>query len=389
MLPFLFLLSNDFNWKCEAPLNHSNPISGATLLSFNLYTRHGLRTPQDTWLPSDERGSWICDNDVSHSPRMNFVKSSTSSRRVHIIYSPKYVEFPPNCAPGDLLVSGMEELSNLGRYYRSFLIDEMKFLPSSLNKSLISVFSTYVTRAQQSAASFLNTFYPPEQPNEIIDILTGSSSNDFLFPSDQLCQDYNDAFSNFTSTEIFKERAEAAKEFYKPVYDQYNLEWDGINWLWIGDMFSSFNCTNQDLPPVITQEIFEQSQRDLAYNVFGPGDLEGFRGVGGAAILRNLISEVDSQINGTTSVRFRLYSGHDITIAGIMNVLGHSGTLTYPFASHLAVELWKKNDEIIIRFALNGDPVTIDLFDNNSEIEYNEFKEKIVPYLQFCKEEYP
>ncbi|OHT06690.1 histidine acid phosphatase [Tritrichomonas foetus] len=399
----LFCLSyliKSYSLQCSSPLKHAEPVKNAKLVSFALYLRHGMRTPLMPYTNRTYIGQWICDSESAYAPRNHFsVHKDGISRRYFNQLDRTLVEFPPNCQTGDLLLQGMEQHHELGEFYRNYLVEELHFLPKLVHPELMKLRSSFVERTFRSAESFLAGFYPPVTPGERLSIITGTDSSDFLYPDAYFCSDLMKDWEKFTSSEKFIERREKARVLYKDLYNRLNLTFDGENWLYIGDYLNTMTCTNQELPDfvkeVVTDELFEQTQKDIAYYSYGHYSIR--RGVGASAILRDLFNNIDAQLEGKAEERFFLYSAHDSTLASILSAFGIYSEELPTYRSHLAFEIWENeaNDkggskEKYVRVVFNGEPIVLDQENKNVFVKYSDLKLELAQagVLDYCRKEY-
>jgi acid phosphatase len=383
MLLFFLPSAFSYDFNCTAPLSHASPPPGGSLLSFALFLRDGLGTPASLWLPKNASGYWICDSDTAPAPRVHLANYSGALRRYATPYDPALVDYPPTCGVSDLTVQGMRSQTELGSFYRDFLVNEMKFLPSDISPSILNLRSSYPDNAFRSAESFLNSFYPPAHPGEFLEITTGSAYADPLYIDyDGICGDITAAWKSFTGSALFEERKEQAKTVYKALFEKLNKTIDDTNWMKVGDWATSAFCGGQPLPGEVTDEVFAQAIADLALFSWGP--LNQTRGVGASAILRQLFSAFDESLAGRSPEKFFLFSGHEATLVALLSTIGVRRQSVSPFMSHLAVEVWAVGGVQKVRFVLNGDPVGIDLFGGESLVEYKQLKDALDPYLHYC-----
>ena len=380
------LCASVFEFDCAAPLKHADPVPGATLQVFSLLTRHGLRAPNEPWVPDSDVGYWVCDSDSSIAPKTIVSNLSGQVRRYATANDHRMFEFPPNCNPGDLLLEGMLQHRELGEFYRRWLIEDLHFLPNLLHPELLHLRATYVGRTFKSAESFMTGLYPPATPGEILTIETGSEVAEPLLPLPDLCGDVKSEYKKWVASEEFKARAENRRELYKPIYALRNMTWDGENWMFIGDYVMMSHCSGQELPDAFTDEIKDASQKDIAYYTYGL--FNRTRGLGASAVMRELLRVIQRAINGETQERFILFSSHDMTVAAVLHMLtGEYKEVLPRFRSHLATEIWKTSSgELQIRFVHDGEPVPVELLGGATLNSFDAFVKAFEPYKNFCLE---
>jgi len=393
LLFFAFSIVNSYVLTCQSPTEHAPGYSNLTLISFSMVTRHGMRTPMDSYSSRELNGFWMCDDSSAQSPRMHVSNSNGTMRRYQRVQDPKYVEFPPNCDEGELILRGMEQHLELGQFYRKFLVDEIHFLPPYLDQSNIRIRASKVERCIRSAVSFLNGLYPPASPGERIQIITGTSGSEFLYPSSGGCDDLRNTWNQFVSSTEFQNRMNSSKELYAEIYQKLKLTPDLTNWMFLGDWMTSYLCTNQTLPLVdpLPDNIIQQSLKDIAY--FSYGFFNTQRAVAASPIWRHIFRDIDDFLAMKPgSGKFQLYSAHDTTIIALLVSLGYVDEKLPPFRSHFAIELWRDTKSVLyIRFVFNGQPVGIDFMNNQTLVEYSVLKGKMAQRgdLNYCLKEFP
>jgi acid phosphatase len=335
---------------CVAPLAFAPPLN-LTLLAVFLFTRHGARTPVDNWARRNETGHWTCDSPSALSPRMHSTELPIN-RRLHLLYDEPLLPLNTSCQNGDLILEGMQQHEELGQAFRRKYVDELHFLPDRFDTDLIALRSSSSERCIRSLISFVNGLYPPQFPDELLNVRTAVNGKEVLSPDPYWCPELEADYAKFIKTDEFKARAAHAKIVQQPLYKYLGLEWDGENWQWLGDWLYSFACSGQAIPPVVTPEMLDLAMNDTAYYTAGFFSQYSDDAVGG--IWRILIKSIDELLSGNARTRFQLISAHDSTLAAILVALGYVDLQgTAPYRSHIAVELYG-GDRPHLRFVYNG-----------------------------------
>lgn len=375
-------------FSCESELKHAEPVKGHNLLAFSLIIRHGQRSPMTTLLPNDKAGFWTCEDNNAYAPRMSASTSNGHTRRYFSVYNDNSLYFPPSCGRGELTVVGARQHAELGEFYRDFLINQQKFLPSKLNKSLIKVRSTKVDRVIRSTTSFMSTFYPPEAPGEHMDIVTGTYDHEPMYPDYGQCKYINEQWQKFIKTPEFLEKKATSEILYQPIWNKYNVTKDETTWMFFGDWMTSYYCADHDLIPEITEQIFQQGVEDIAY--YSYGFFNYTHGAVAGAILRQVLGDLQLAADKKDDARFFFYGAHDSTIAAIEEAIGFTNfkdNVLPPYRSHLAIELWEAKGEKKVRFVLNGTPL---VFPNGNELmSLKELLQNLTEVMSYCSEEFP
>jgi acid phosphatase len=272
----------------------------------------------------------------------------------------------------------MIQHEELGRFFRSKLVDDLKLLPPLFDSDLISLRASTTERCVRSLISFINGMYPPAFIDELLTVQTGAE-RESLRPELDLCDDLLQDTIEFMKSPEFSRRAENAKTVQKPLYDYLGLPWDGENWQVIGDFLIARQCSGHDIPPVVTDLMFETAVNDTSF--WGAGFYAAYPEDSVAAIWRVLLKEIDELLSGNSRTRFWLNSGHDVTITAILVALGYVNMSGWPpYRSHLAVELYD-GDVPSLRFVFNGQVL---LVKGQDRVSLPRFKMMIAETLSHC-----
>jgi len=371
-----FLLAVVFNYTCYAPSKVGAPIEGYLLKSAVVLTRHGCRAPFDGYGKYKPQ-NWTCDADSAVSPRMS-TSLAKNNRRYHTIIDSELIAYPPSCQKADLTTFGMNQHQILGSTYRQYLVENMSFLPDVFDPSMFFFRSSEPERCIRSAESFIHGLYPPINPDEYITITTGTDPLELLHPRPGHCKDLLKSWNKWIHSDEYIEKKANAELYLRSLVEETGLEWDDNQWLWIGDWLYTIGCCGSPLPDGISQEAF-----DVALDAVEFFTLKFFsqdRGVAGASILREIFRIFEKSMNGQWNVKFSLLSAHDVSIVSVLNTIGISISTIPPFASHLAFEIWSKNDQDFIRILLNGEDI------GNGLMKYSHFKNMLSAFIHYCPE---
>ena len=371
----IFSNSLVFNYSCLAPRKHAPPVPNGKLQQISVLIRHGCRAPFDGYGKYQPQG-WHCDDTESASPRMSS-SYSQNYRRYHTTYDEDFVRYPPTCRCADLTIEGQGMHEQLGKFYRSYLIDELQFLPDYYDPEFVQIRSSETERTVRSAESFIHGLYPPETPDDLISIETGTELFELLHPRVDHCKDFGAVWERWKQTPEYKNMLNETEALLKDLVIESGLKWDDWQWEWVGDWLYTIGCCGSPLPGFITQEQLDISIKAVEFFTLNLFQYE--RGVAGAPILRELTTHIEDSLIGATNLKFYLLSGHDVSIVAALNVLGIDITEVPPFASHLAFEVWEVDSRPMVRVVLNGEVLL-------EPILYQKFKRIVAPYLSFCPE---
>ena len=393
MLNFLLFLS--YSTKDECVAQHSYTIledKNYTLKQIQILTRHGARSPLDTFQPREMRGAWRCDSTNAQSGRIEAIPLS-KPRRVRTILDNRFAEYPPNCRLGDLIIEGMEQHVRLGSIMREYLIDKLQFLPDTLDPTILFARCTSYDRTYRSALSFLAGLYPPASPYEIVDLVSGSPSLDPLRPKKDFCKDFQNYYDEYFQSDDFQKYFNETRDYVQPVLDYLNISKEKVDFSKldkISDWVTTMYCNDKYMPDTITQEIINKCreyQGTMLYGFYAHNATK--RGIPFSYGFREMGRLLDAFTNGESNYRFILLSAHDSTVAAFLSMLGYTETFIPPLASYVAMEVYlhEPSQEYYIRFVFNGQPVTLSFMNNKSLVNLHEFRQYIDPMtLPYCPE---
>ncbi|KAH0789888.1 histidine acid phosphatase [Histomonas meleagridis] len=388
MLLLLFSFASSFRQVCVAnPTPPEPPGDGYELIHIQVVTRHGARSPLDGYLKQKDRGIWRCDSPDAVSGRVEAVPL-VHHRKVRTILDNRFADYPPNCRLGELTIEGMQMHLKLGKAYRKYLVDDLHFLDETYNPDQIYIRSTAYDRTFKSALSFIGGLYESQSVNELIDITSGPSSNDLFRPSHKTCGDIKNLYQKYVDSDKFKEFLARSGEILKPVREYLNLtEWTQSSGNKACDWVFTMYCNEKTMSPDINQTHIDICSEMLARNLY---DLylqdDETMGIGFSAGMRELLRVLNMSLSGESTVKFALHSTHDSTVSVFMSLLGNRLDTLPPLASHLAMEVYQKNNEKYVRFVLNGKPLPIKFMNDQIMVKLDDFITNVKPKINYCKE---
>jgi acid phosphatase len=243
------------------------------------------------------------------------------------------------------LDEGFNQLEALGATYRTYLTTTTKLLPARYDPSLIAVKSTHTPRTLGSAIGFLHGLYPPDTDGELVPV----NETNFWWADDTQV---------LTGDPVFEARHPESRRLFSEVLEHFH--WTNlrpVEMFMIGDFFVSSKCSNNTFDPIVNDEIYERMMEDFDFLTTNA------RPKMAEAELASIWKEVDSGIQNflkePSKAKFTLIGGHDVTLSSIYAGLGQEKRGRPPYAAHVAVEVWKR-DEMYVRFVINGEVVKFD-----------------------------
>jgi acid phosphatase len=352
-------------------------------------TSTGARSPLNPYLPTIARGYWLCDSDGASAPRIHAAPVD-HFRRFRQVFDQRLSDWPPNCRCGDLIVAGMNQHKLLGQLFHSYLFETNKLFDGlPIPPANVYVRCSDVERTFRSAQSFLDGCFPPQSPNEVIDIETDTDSGSFLRLNPDWFSDGREVRARWIAThsyaDLINETWAAIEDFaeYLGIPSSAKSE-DAIEA--VCDLALSYFCSDKRLPSSANATIQKVCLAALGNLTFGL--LESNKTVLGSYIVRELLRVPRQVANGTSVVKFALESSHRTAVAAVLVFLsGRDGFVARPpLASHLTYELWRGSGDAdyTIRWAINGDEVPLREFEGATQAPFGSFLERYSDMDRYC-----
>jgi acid phosphatase len=294
---------------------------------------------------------------------------------------------------GALTPRGMREEYDLGKYLRNHYINETHLLPEKYENGTIHVWSGPMERLFDSAQSLMYGLYPlgigPVLPNgdpaipaspTIVPIYTLQGHEMF----DPASNSKKDLYLKLLKKYIYTTPLWKEKE--KELHEKYPLEkWSKIagypitNYFNIQGFVDNLNVRyihHVPFPEGISietyKEIYPSVDWSEAYVFSAPetGYLEG------GTIITSMAKYIRDYKNGKDGkLKFAYYSGHDVTICGVMSALGVPLNIDPHYASYLSFELYENS---------TGNH-TVKIVYNHKEVKLPYCQNQTCTYEQFIK----
>lgn len=321
--------------------------------------RHGARTPIGTpdYLPMVKYDDALMMHPPHTYVNYNLVDDETGTLDADV----SQIRGRDSSFFGRLTASGSQQLHELGRELRNRYIGEQKLLTSSYNKDEVVVRSTKIQRTIESARCLLSGLFG--ETDKMFDIRVRNNKDEILIPNFHqhnhagrpccfINNVWNDTFSNTDLVDGVKEmRLEIEKLLEAPSKS--------------GSLLPSYVRDNimchkfhQKMPKELQnsklQQLAENATSKLMNFAFNrnPQHSRQMAQLSVGRLIRLLLDNMEEIKYGTNEeekkkqTKMLLYSGHDTTLIPLLNILKLYNGSWPPFASHVAIELYRDEDII-------------------------------------------
>jgi acid phosphatase len=284
----------------------------------------------------------------------------------------------------------MSQHKALGNLYRNYLVKDLKYLPENFKPDVIYPRSTMVYRAIKSCLSFLQGLYPPASVNELVQIVTDTQNASFLDPDEGHCDELKGQEDYFIDSAVFKEYFGTWEGKFKEKIKHYIKDWNPKEVKKFVSWIALVACGNYTLPKDITDEVVEGCIDYLRFWEFGLNDNDKYRGVGPSPLFREMFRMADEFLAMASDAKFVILSSHDTELASMLPALTEDKLEVVAVATHLLFEIWDDGGIAKARFSVNGKPLTMRFWKNETLATYGHVKAAMwrAGYLKHCMDPY-
>ncbi|KAG0046317.1 Acid phosphatase-like protein 2 [Gryganskiella cystojenkinii] len=382
---------SDYNY-CQgiSPVAHKTyqPIKGAKLHKVQVMMRHGDRTPAYV-LPGDHTNYNICSqpaefNFMANNKNSKVASSSSPFLKNNILVSDENLYassyWGGNCEIGQLTNRGSQQTVDVGTNLRSIYVDELKFLPSTLDADQIYARNTYVWRTKESAENFFAGFYPLKHrrhgvEGSVITLNTYPQSIETLTLNPTACPKLGLLYQNFFKTptylNYFKTNYALMTKVntilgvtHVPTYNT-TLNGDAVMPRYCNKL--PLGCSASDPKQCLTKDDVVQTMTQSTFMFSAPFRFESTAEEVKRLAVGPFLKTLSSSIRATTAAAtkrnpskkrvrpFELYSAHDQSLDQVLAVIAEPNTPWPGYASSVIFETWETSaKKLVVRVLYEG-----------------------------------
>eukprot|EP00762_Andalucia_godoyi_P000937 ANDGO_03731.mRNA.1 Counting factor 60 len=370
------------------------------LVQVQIAFRHGDRTPlyrfPGKWVDPD---AWNCDS----FENIEIPTLSESSDTLQSQYVRRYIDglnvLKGTCTSGQLTSIGAQQHLNIGVQLRQKYIDELGFMPATLESEpttsgLMFVRSTDVYRTRQSVEAQLLGMYPTSTRkfSSPIEVHTVDANAEYMFPNGGLCPKLAQLLKNATETPEYQ----AWEVKMSPVLEQLEQVFGATAdqmppWSGLYDALITTLAHNHTMPPGLTSELQQQifDAADYVMQASFAGQLTARLGMG--RVVGDILDSMLFFVNKTSKAPERgiqpapwmAWSGHDTTLGPLAIALGVWDGVWPPYATHLIFELLqsKSTHKFYVHATYNNVDVVFPTCQGQAVCPFEQFEQLAVPLV--------
>ncbi|MGQ4001853.1 histidine phosphatase family protein [Francisellaceae bacterium CB299] len=277
----------------------------------------------------------------------------------------------------ELTPLGMNQEFNLGKDLRDRYVEHFKLLSKDYENQSISVLSSHTNRTVVSAQSLLMGLYPagtgPVLKNNTpaiqgrfqpIPIMTLTEDSKLIgFPYEYYLSVLKKYIYNSPSwLQKTKEIEPNFGKWHKTLGNEISSLADIIT---VGDVLIVAKAHGKPLPKGLSQadadKIIELTDWGLSQQFKSQKVAYTLNG----ELTNKIIKDLNDAVSGKSKYKMTYYSGHDLTLLGIMGTLGVPLDEAPGYASHIEFELYKNGKNYIVKIRCDGKYVKLPIMNND------------------------
>jgi lysosomal acid phosphatase len=299
---------------------------------------------------------------------------------------------------GELTPRGMRQEYMLGKKLRKRYVDTFHLIPAEYKPNSLYVLSSSYSRTTMSAECFLAGLYPngtgPELPDgsfalpdgyQPIPVYTvGSKEINIINPQTSDNEEYR-RLMNYESKQQpdWKKKDKELAEDYKRWSKIFGIQIDNIYKVLLpGDTAFCLSQHGLPLPEGLTPEDADKLINTYLYVCLTRVAPKPFTLFMAEGFMTKLNSDFQAVVEGKQKYKYKLFSGHDISIVSMMNALQSSPDYNPPYASHLNFELYQDNSGYYVKVFFEGTIVEFPAGSGKKTYPLKDFQELTASFIK-------
>ena len=270
----------------------------------------------------------------------------------------------------ELTPKGMRQVYLLGKKIRERYVETFHLIPTEYKPNSVYVLSTPYTRTTMSAECCLAGLYPnrtgPKLPDgsfalpdgyQPIPIFTiGPNEKNIINPETSKNEEYHRLLDHESKQQSsWQEKNKELAEDFKRWSEIFGIQINNIyDILLPGDTVFCLTQHGLPLPEGLTKEDAEKIIDVYLYVCLTRVAPKPFTHFMAEGFITKLNDDLQAVVENRQKYKYKLYSGHDISIVSIMNALEATLEKNPPYASHLDFELYQSRTEYYMKVFYNG-----------------------------------
>ena len=286
------------------------------------------------------------------------------------------------CNLGELTDKGRETTYELGRRLRHLYVDQLKFMPTSLQDAdMIYLRATPIPRALESLQQTFWGMYPSKTRAASfppVTIILRAPADETLFPNDSNCRRFAQLSRAFAQRTADRWNSTSEMEYLNKLLSKWMPETSKRvavdSHPRLSGIMDTINSTLAHGPETrLPREFYDEKGRKIIEKIgveewfSGYQESQEYRSLGIGSLMGDVVARMVGSVEkngndglleiggkdgstgdgrgGEKAIKLGLSGCHDTTLAAVLSSLGTFGGEPWPpYTSHIALELFKKSD---------------------------------------------
>ncbi|KAL0217356.1 hypothetical protein RCL1_007937 [Eukaryota sp. TZLM3-RCL] len=325
-------------------------LASTTLEGVIVVTRHGDRAPLYSF--ENQYTHWNCS--IQHTTSL-LVQSSVSHRStVHSSFIPGGQSLDGNCHLGQLTLKGGLQHVELGKRLRTAYDDLLPTIPDDT----VYFRSTNVPRTIESLIAQISATFPALPNSDSIPLINLlERPRETLLSNAAACPRLSSLLSNLYSSSEWVQQTEELS-YLKPILNSiFGVKISSDNdWNQVYDYLYAMVYNDIKLPSPLTLTDFDKLFKLKSWQLTHMYN-DTYLSLSLGQFAQELITNVQSIFDRSTTVKYSFFSAHDLTILPLMSLLNVNDGVWPDYASYIAIETWLVEGNPTIKVVYNDEPV--------------------------------